>query len=172
MTRSFRLTTSLPMLAAGLAATALLLAPGSSGAQTFRDWTLACERGAAASPEVCSLRQFVAPKERPRQPVLAVAVGRLTPDRRMAMVVKLPPQADRASGIGVRVDDGQIVSVPIQSCDEGSCTAALTLTNAFLDDMKRGRQMIIAFRGQKQEAAALPVSLSGLTRGLQALGNR
>lgn len=141
--------------------------PAASQPQTFGSWVRACER--TGRTEVCSLRQLVAPKENPNQPIMAVAIGRLTPDRKMALVVKMPTQINREAGIGIRVDEGKVVSAPIQGCDAGSCTAAVTLDDDMLKQLRSGTQAVIAFRGQQGQVAPMPVSLAGLTRGLATL---
>jgi invasion protein IalB len=136
--------------------------------QTFGSWQRGCER--AGRTQVCSLRQLVAPKEHPTQPILAIAIGRLTPDRKMTMVMKLPTQMDRTRGVGLRIDDGEMITVPVQGCDAGACTAAMTLDDDVLKRLRDGNQALVAFRVPPSgEAVALPVSLQGLTRGLASL---
>lgn len=135
--------------------------------QAFGSWLRGCER--AGRTEICSLRQLVAPKENPRQPILAVAIGRLTPDRKMTMVLKLPTQIDRNQGIGFRIDEGAVTAIPVQGCDAGACTAAIALDDDMLKRLRGGKQAIVGFRGAQGQVAALPVSLQGLTRGIASL---
>ncbi|MGE0719088.1 MAG: invasion associated locus B family protein [Alphaproteobacteria bacterium] len=135
--------------------------------QAFGSWQRGCEK--TGRTEICSLRQFVAPKDRPNNPLVVVAIGRLAPDRKMAMVFKLPVQIDRAAGIAFRVDENPIIQIPVQSCDAGSCTAAVTLPDDQLKQLRAGKQAIVAFRGPQGQAGALPVSLQGLSRGLASL---
>ena len=139
----------------------------ASQPQAFGSWIRACER--TGRTETCSLRQLVAPKDNPNQPLMAVAIGRLTSDRKMAMVVKLPAQVDRNAGIGFRIDEGAVMSVPIQGCDAGSCTSAITLDDDLLKRLRAGSTALIAFRGPQGQVAPLPLSLAGLTRGLASL---
>lgn len=142
--------------------------PAAAGQpQTFGSWLRACER--SGRTEICSLRQLVAPKENPKQPIMAVAIGRLTPDRKMAMVIKLPTQINREAGIGFRIDGGDVMAIPIQGCDAGSCTVAIALDDALLKQLRAGNEALIAFRGQQGQVAPMPVSLAGLTRGLASL---
>ncbi len=136
-------------------------------AQAFGSWQRGCER--AGRTELCSLRQAVGPKENPQQPILIIAIGRLTPDRKMTMVMKLPTQIDRAQGVALRIDDGAITTIPVQGCDAGACTAAVALDEDLLKRLRGGTQAIVAFRGPQGQAAALPVSLQGLTRGIASL---
>ena len=162
----------LSLAAAGLATPAAAQQRGQAPApaaapQTFGSWERGCER--AGRTELCSLRQFVAPKENPRQPIMAVAIGRLTPDRKMTLVIKLPAQIDRNAGIGFRIDDTAVTPIPIQNCDGGACTAAITLDEDLLKRLRAGSQLVVAFRAPQGSAAALPVSLQGLTRGLASL---
>ncbi|MCC7271097.1 MAG: invasion associated locus B family protein [Alphaproteobacteria bacterium] len=169
-----------PLLPAALAAALLGFAAAPAPAQqrgaapapaarpqSFGDWQRGCEKTGRA--ELCSLRQFVGPKENPRQPLIAVAIGRLTPDRKMAMVIKLPVQVDRNAGVGLRIDEGAFTTIPIQACDAGSCTAAVTLTEDMQKQLRGGKQAIVAFRSPQGQAAALPLSLQGLARGLASL---
>lgn len=142
-------------------------APAAAQAQAFGSWVRACER--TGRTETCSLRQLVAPKENPNQPIMAVAIGRLTSDRKMAMVIKLPTQINREAGIGFRIDEGQVMAVPIQGCDAGSCTAAITLDDGLLKQLRAGSQALVAFRGPQGQVAPMPLSLAGLTRGLASL---
>lgn len=135
--------------------------------QTFGSWVRACER--SGRTEICSLRQLVAPKENPKQPIMAVAIGRLTPDRKMAMVIKLPTQINREAGIGFRIDGGEVMAIPVQGCDAGSCTVAITLDDTLLKQLRAGNEALVAFRGQQGQVAPMPVSLAGLTRGLASL---
>lgn len=156
-----------PAIAQQRGATPAPAAPGKT--PTYGDWQYVCEPARQGRGEVCTLRQFVAPKDRPGQPILAVAIGRLTPDRKMTIVFKLPPQIDKTAGIGFRVDDDKFITVPVATCDAGACTAALGLDESTLKKLRAGKQAMVAFRSAEGVAGGLPVSLSGISRGLAAL---
>ncbi|BBK33356.1 invasion protein IalB [Stella humosa] len=135
--------------------------------QTFGSWLRGCER--SGRTEICSLRQLVAPTDSPRNPILAVAIGRLTSDRKMAMVFKLPVSINREAGIGFRIDESPVISIPVQGCDAGACTAAMTLDDEMQKRLRGGTKSVVMFRSPQGAAAVLPLSLQGLTRGLASL---
>jgi invasion protein IalB len=161
------------LLACGivLAAAAPAAAQTASG-QTFRDWRLDCEQVPQQERTVCYIHhEFVpsAPEGQPRRPAAAVVVGYLGPQSELALILKVPPVAKQDVGLGLKIDEREPVAFPIQECDEGSCTAAIRMTDDLLNQFRAGVRGVLAFIGPENQQINMPISLLGFSSALSAL---
>jgi invasion protein IalB len=163
------------IIAACLGAGASVPAAPQNG-QAFRDWMVTCEGqpddqpGAddGAAPQ-CYIVQNIALKES-GQRLLHVAVGYPPQRERPAAIITLPLGIFLPAGIGLAVDDGEPLRVPVQHCLTVGCRALLALDENLVSQLKAGHQARITFQDSSRREIGVPVSLLGFTAGLRALG--
>tara|TARA_R110000787_G_scaffold20496_1_gene60799 strand:+ start:720 stop:1235 length:516 start_codon:yes stop_codon:yes gene_type:complete len=161
------------------AALALLLLGGPATAQDVKpkigdrigDWVYQCQ-AVSAEETVCGLIQNIADRGT-KQQVLGVAIRPIGPDNRLAMLVTAPLGIFLGTGIGGKVDDEPQFAFNLQSCSQRGCQAAIELKDKLLADMKKGTRLVVGFKARPEEKTiAVPVSLTGFTAGLNAIGKK
>lgn len=135
------------------------------------DWVYQCQ-AVSADQNICGLLQNIADRGTKKQ-VLGVAVRPLGNDGRLAMLVTAPLGIFLGSGIGGKVDAGEQFKFNLQSCTQRGCQAAIELKEPLLSDLRKGTRLIVGFKARADsKTIAIPVSLTGFTAGLTAMGSR
>ena len=156
-----------PLLLAALSMAGPVQAKPEHG-QTFKDWTARCEQAPGSSMERCFIFQNLVLKES-GQRLVHMAVGYLAANGRAAAVVTMPLGISLPPGATISVDSGAPREIVIERCDNNGCVGAVTLSDGFVAQLKRGREARISFHDGTRRRIAVPVSLLGFTAGFNSL---
>jgi invasion protein IalB len=149
----------------------LLIQPAAAleEGKRFQDWTIGCEKltDQANAQERCFIYQTVVNNETD-QPVLQIAIGYLPGDEKPAAILTVPLGVALPPGMGVSVDDGDVIRIPYERCVPKGCIAGIPLNDEVIGRFKRGlKAKVLLHDGTRQ--VALPVSLKGFTKGFDSL---
>lgn len=136
--------------------------------QEFRDWTVQCEQPEGAEREHCHIFQTVVLREN-NQPLLHLAVGRIIETGDAAAIMTVPLGVLLPPGMALRVDEGENIRFPVQSCQPNGCIAVLPLEDEMIRQLKGGVQATVTFVDADQRPIGVPVSLLGFTAGFDSL---
>lgn len=151
---------------------------GAAGAQvavgTFGDWTLRCTATGIGQTS-CNLNQTVI--SNPGRSLMAdVELSRMVVSNapRALLVVYTPQNLSLTVPASYTVDGaGERVELSWRTCNDGTCRAAVLLTPQQEAALKAGGRMLLSYRPiGANESIAFPVSLSGVTAGLNALSQQ
>lgn len=135
------------------------------------DWVYQCQ-ALAADKTVCGLLQNIADRGTQKQ-VLNVAISPLGNTGRLAMLVTAPLGIFLGTGIGGKVDDGKQFSFNLQSCTQRGCQAAIEIKDDLLAELRKGNRLIVGFKARRDsKTIAIPVSLKGISAGLNAISSK
>lgn len=144
---------------------ALLLMGGAAQAadiqgMQFQDW------GGNCVEQVCYLQQILSKGEAPYMvTVIGYAQGKPYP----TVIFELPASAQVQDGVTLQVDNKPPINFA-GSCEDGVCRAGFALDPRMMQQFKKGRQATVTFStGQDGATESLPLSLMGVTKGLNAL---
>jgi invasion protein IalB len=150
-------------------------APVPAGAvptQTFKSWALDClvpKTGEGAGKQVCFIHYEAHSKTDATAIAARVVVRRAGADRKLALIVQLPPNSVQASGVTVAIDANKAYPVAIQACLPKFCYGAIEMTNDIQGEAKAGQQLNLAFSAKDKGPQQVPVPLAGITAALAAL---
>lgn len=145
---------------------------GSVPSQTFKSWALDClvpKTGEGAGKQVCFIHYEAHGKTDATAITARVVVRRAGPDRKLALIVQLPPNSVQASGITLGIDANKAYPVAIQACLPKFCYGAIEMTTDLQGEAKAGQQMNLGFTAKDKGAQQVPVPLAGITAALAAL---
>ena len=135
--------------------------------ETHGDWEIHCLEGT----ETCAMQQVGDTADGRRALLVTVqrlagvtAEGRPIP---AALTVNTPVGVLIPYGVRVRVDDGNMASVPLLRCLPDSCTARAPLADEGVAEFKKGQVANFAFF--LQEEVLVEISLNGFTAAYEAL---
>lgn len=155
-----------------LAAQSQSAAAGTVPSQTFKSWTLDClvpKTGEGAGKQVCFIHYEAHDKTDAAAIAARVVVRRGGADRKLALIIQLPPNSVQASGISLAIDASKPYPVPIQACLPKFCYGAIELTADLENGAKAGQQMNLGFAAKDKGAQQVIVPLAGITAALAAL---
>jgi len=160
---------SLPTLAHGQG---VLVPNGTVPTQTYKSWALDCivpKSGEGAGKQVCFIHHEARSTTDATAIMARIVVRRAGPDKKLALIVQLPPNSVQASGLSVGIDANKVYPVAIQACLPKFCYGAIEMTNDLQGEAKAGQQMSLVFAAKDKGSQQVPVPLAGITAALAAL---
>ena len=159
----------LPPVAQSQSATA---PAGTVPTQTFKSWSLDClvpKTGEGAGKLVCFIHHEAHGAAGATAIAARVVVRRAGADRKLALIVQLPPNSVQASGITVVIDANKAHPMAIQACLPKFCYGAIEMGTDLQAEAKAGQQMNLGFTAKDKGPQQVPVPLAGITAALAAL---
>lgn len=160
---------SLPMAARSQGAP---VPAGAVPTQTFKAWALDClvpKTGEGAGTQVCFIHHEARSKTDATAIAARVVVRRAGADRKLALIVQLPPNSVQASGVKVAIDANKVYPMAIQTCLPKFCYGAIEMTPDLQGEAKAGQQLNLSFAAIDKGPQEVVVPLAGITAALGAL---
>jgi invasion protein IalB len=135
--------------------------PASAGApqaKAAEPWALSCsnQNGTFA----CEMRQGIV-DEKTRGGILLIIVRNTTTKDRTAFLFRLVHGVYLPAGLTVQIDGGKPTKLEFQKSDRFGVYAGLPIDTTLLGELKKGRELIIAFEPRKGKTVQLKAPLSG-----------
>ena len=137
--------------------------------EKFGDWEVNCGKPPGARQQRCALVQSVIDEERANVGLRVVFL--LASDGRQVLRVVAPLGVLLPFGLGLRIDEEPIGDKPLPfiRCRPMGCISEIVVKKALLDKLKAGKTALFIIVETKEEGRAIPVSLSGFSKGLERL---
>lgn len=140
-------------------------------AEEHDDWKIVCISTGKGNKPNC--RAFQLLKDESGGPVAELSILALSGDGKAAAGVNFvtPLGTLLSAQVAMRVDAGDAKRYPFAWCEQQGCVTRFGLTNAELENFKKGNQavMTIVSVGAPKQPIGLPVSLKGFTSAWNAL---
>lgn len=162
------------LAAALFALLAPFLAPPPVAAQdatteTYKNWTVRCQRVGENQRLVCAMLQNIALKET-GQTVVRLTLQRPEQGTGLRARFLLPLGVWLPGGLEARVDDGEAVQLDYQVCNKQACVADWAVPARMVEAMKAGQSLKVTFARAEDDRVTIPLSLLGFSSALAALG--
>ncbi len=132
------------------------------------DWVVTCTPDTDATKSTCQMAQSLFAEET-GQPLVQAVIRPQSEDRQMGMLLTLPHGLYFPPGLSIRVDQGKVTDVAIQTSDQSGVYAAMPLTEEFVTAMKLGNNLNIALQYADGREVVLPLTLMGFTAAMEKL---
>ncbi len=159
----------LPMVARSQGTTAQA---GTVATQTYKSWALDClvpKTGEGTGKQVCFIHHEARSKTDATAIAARVVVRRTGADRKLALIVQLPPNSVPAGGVNVAIDANKASPMAIQGCLPKFCYGAIEMTDDLQGQAKAGQQLNLTFTAKDKGPQQVAVPLAGITAALAAL---
>jgi invasion protein IalB len=136
----------------------------------FRDWSKGCEKAAGEAQERCFIFQTVTLNDT-SQAIIKAVIGHLTDDPKETVLILTAPLGVYLPA-GVELDVGKYMRKEKHdylTCDNKGCRAVIEMSGARLKAFKQAPRVKITIRDGQHRAIEIPLSLRGLTAGLDAI---
>lgn len=140
--------------------TTALQAAGNINGMRFGDW------GGTCDAQVCYIQQVLSQNDAPLMiTVIGYAPGKPSP----TIIFELPAGIKIKAGVQLQVDGKPPVKFT-GSCTKDYCRAGFAMDEEILQQFRAGKRANVSFTpAGKKQASTLPLSLSGVAKGLSAL---
>jgi len=146
--------------------------PAPFPTQTFKSWALDCliaKSGAGAGKRFCFIHHEARAKTDPKLVAARAAIRHNGPDRKLVLIIQLPPNTVQASGASAVIDTSPPLAVAITGCIKQFCYGAVELTPALQNSLKIGHELVIGCTAKDFGPQRVPIPLSGITAAMAAL---
>jgi invasion protein IalB len=139
-------------------------APAPSGTQAATPpvspgWAGRCSSASRDAPLECTIEQNAILTKTGQ--VLVLVVIRVPGDTRAPIAfVQLPLGLNLQTGAKFQVDDGKLIDLPMQTCENRGCYASTAVTPELLTALKSGKQLKVSFQDLAKETITVPMPLN------------
>lgn len=140
----------------------------SAGERAYGAWTLRCQAVSGDAAQRCIMHQNLVLKTG-GEPVLEFSIGLAPGDGKPTVLLKLPLGIYLPPGIGIRIDDGQPASFPVERCDPDGCHAVMKLRESTVERLRAGERLEIEVHDAERVAVTMPLTLDGFGDAFDAM---
>ncbi len=127
------------------------------------EWSIGCSSATAQAALSCSISQLVFVKKT-QQRILKVTVNKpVKPGDKATILFALPHGLHLPNGVKLRVDQGKVITHPIQTSSNEGVYAATAMNDEFLNSLKMGNKLFVTVTSSNKQDVGIPVSLNGFT---------
>src|SRR6202035_2177599 len=121
-------------------------------------WISRCSSVSRDAPLECAVEE-TAVLTKTGQLIVLVNI-RVTSDTRTPVaLVQLPLGLNLPAGAKLQVDDGKVIDLQIQTCENRGCYASTPIAPDLLTALKSGKQLKVLFQNLAKESIAIPLPL-------------
>jgi invasion protein IalB len=131
-------------------------------------WEPHCTSAGRTAPATCTLEQRLVVQET-GQPFVTLTVRVPAEPRRPFLAVQTPLGLHLPSGLSLKIDAGQALTVAIERCDQNGCYAGGPIADDFLAALKAGQTLNVTMRAPDGQDLSLAVPLAGFAPGYDAI---
>ncbi len=135
----------------------------------FGGWVYECE-ALSASKTVCAFTYTVVTEDGASR-ILKLSFGKLGQKDEFVLVALLPLGIYLPAGVHGKIDNGETFELVMRTCTTLGCEAMILVDPKLRWKMKAGKDLFIEFTARPgAKPITLPVSLNGISAGLDAMG--
>lgn len=101
--------------------------------------------------------------------LIAAAVRKVEGEDKLQLLVRVPTAYALVmpAGVQIKIDESQPIQLQYAICFPTSCQVQLELTNELLEQMRKGKQMVVAAMNIQQKTMGFPVPLTGFAKAYE-----
>jgi invasion protein IalB len=121
-------------------------------------WVARCSSPSRSAPLECAVEE-TAVLTKTGQLIVLVNIRVPSDTRAPVALVQLPLGLSLPSGAKIQVDDGKVIDLQIQTCENKGCYASTPIVPDVLTAMRSGKQLKVAFQNLTKETITIPMPL-------------
>lgn len=122
-------------------------------------WAVTCS-DRAGGKLICEMSQNVI-EDKTRRPLLFLSIRNASDDASPVLLIRAFHGLYLPAGLNLGIDQGKPTPVAFQKSDQAGIYAALPLSEAFVGELKKGKELRIAMQLQKEQPLEIKVPLAG-----------
>ena len=149
------------------AAGAPAAAPGAAPAAATEDaWVKLCMKSEQTQNKEICLINHEGLEPNTGMVLIAAAVRKVEGEEKQQLLVRVPTAYALVipAGVQIKIDEAQPIQLQYAICFPTSCQVQIELTNEMMDQMRKGKQMVVAAMNIQQKTMGFPVPLTGFAK--------
>jgi invasion protein IalB len=133
--------------------------PSSAEQQPAPSWVSRCSSFGREAPLECAVEE-TAVLTKTGQLIVLVNIRVASDTRQPVALVQLPLGLNLPAGAKLQVDDGKVIDLQIQTCENRGCYTNTPVAPELLVALKTGKQLKVAFQNLNKEVITIPMPLA------------
>ncbi len=134
-------------------------AAGTTAATPPPGWAVRCSSGSRDAPLECAIEQS-AVLTKTGQLIVLINIRVPGDTHTPVALVQLPLGLNLPVGAKLQVDDGKVVDLQIQTCENRGCYTSSVIAPDMLAALRAGKQLKVSFQDMAKETIAIPIPLA------------
>jgi invasion protein IalB len=122
-------------------------------------WVSRCSSLGRDAPLECAVEE-TAVLTKTGQLIVLVNIRVASDTRQPVALVQLPLGLNLPAGAKLQVDDGKVIDLQIQTCENRGCYSNTPVSAEMLNALKSGKQLKVAFQNLNKEVITIPMPLA------------
>jgi len=122
-------------------------------------WVARCSSAGRDTPLECAVEE-TAVLTKTGQLIVLVNIRVASDTHQPVALVQLPLGLNLPAGAKLQVDDGKVVDLQIQTCENRGCYSNAPVSPELLAALKSGKQLKVAFQNLNKEVITIPMPLA------------
>jgi invasion protein IalB len=122
-------------------------------------WAARCSSASREAPLECAIEQ-TAVLSKTGQLIVLVNIHVASDTHAPVAFVQLPLGLNLPVGATFQVDDGKVIDLQIQTCENRGCYASTPIAPELLATLKSGKQLKVSFQNLAKETITVPIPLT------------
>jgi invasion protein IalB len=122
-------------------------------------WVSRCSSASREAPLECAVEE-TAVLTKTGQLIVAVSIRVASDTHQPVALVQLPLGLNLPAGVKLQVDDGKMIDMQIQTCENRGCYSNAPVSPELLATLKSGKQLKVAFQNLNKEVITIPMPLT------------
>jgi invasion protein IalB len=122
-------------------------------------WAARCSSASREAPLECAIEQ-TAVLSKTGQLIVLVNIRVPSDTHAPVALVQLPLGLNLPVGAKLQVDDGKVIDLQIQTCENRGCYASTPIAPELLAALKSGKQLKVSFQNLAKETITIPMPLA------------
>jgi invasion protein IalB len=153
--------------AAGAPAAGTAAAPAADASQAPEDaWVKLCMKSEQTGNKQICLVNHEGLEPNTGMVLIAAAVRKAEGEEKQQLLVRVPTAYALVipAGVQIKIDDQQPIQLQYTICFPTSCQVQMEITPQLFDNMRKGKQMVVAAMNIQQKTMGFPVPLAGFSK--------
>jgi invasion protein IalB len=137
-----------------------------AGASTEDAWVKLCMKSEQTQNKEICLVNHEGLEPNTGMVLIAAAVRKVEGEEKQQLLVRVPTAYALVipAGVEIKIDESPSIKLQYAICFPTSCQVQIELTKEMMDNMRKGKQMVVAAMNIQQKTMGFPVPLSGFAK--------
>lgn len=153
----------LSALTAGFALNSASIAQDANSPDTSKNWNIVCVAAGRTDAPSCTMEQQIIVRETGRRLARLTIKTTNAAEGFGSILVQVPLGLSIVDNLSLQVDQAEVITIPIQTCDANGCYGGHAVDEQLLAALRAGNRLVLSFFDMQKQKITANFTLAGFT---------
>lgn len=154
---------ALSALAVALSLNTASIAQETSASDASKNWNIVCVAAGRKDVLSCTMEQQIIVRETGRRLARLTIKTTNAAEGFGSLLVQVPLGLSIVDNLSLQVDQAEVITIPIQTCDASGCYGGYAVDEQLLAALRAGNQLVLSFFDLQKQKISANFTLAGFT---------